>query len=117
MWFALFFLLSFMLAIGATLLYRYFTTKTISEVFFPLRMPFWGSILSWVLMVAGLIGAAVEISLYRRPFRQTWGWWLFLGSLASFLGGWLGGVLSSFGLQLFTAWPVAPPPPQNEKKP
>lgn len=115
MWFALFFLLAFMLSIGATFLYRYFTKKTIQEAFFPLRMPFWGSIFAWIGMVAGLVGAAVEISLHRRPFRQTWGWWLFLGSLASFLGGWLGGILASYGLQLATAWPVSPAPPADQK--
>ena len=119
MWifFVLAILLAFMFAVAGAVYWRYFTKYSIHETYFPLRMPFWGSIVAWVTMAAGLVTAAIETGMMRKPWRETWGWRIFLAGTGSWLGGWLGGVLSTYGLQVLTGWPVeAPPPPPDDKK-
>jgi hypothetical protein len=115
MLFALFMILGLAAAVGSTLLYRYFTNKVIQQVFFPLRLPFWQGILGLLGILIGLVTMAIEVGVRGTAWRQSWGWWIFVSSIAGFLGAWLGGIVTSYVLQLLTGWPVAPPPPAPPK--
>lgn len=119
--FLLFFFLGLAFAVGGMLLYRYFTKYTIHEVCFPLRMPFWQSLLGWIGMVAGLVVMGVQLGMGTpKRWNETFGWKLFLASLAGWLGAWFGGIVTTYILQYFTFWPVDPipqPPPDEQKKP